>query len=86
MVEAVANGCMIQIRANGIGSRFVIRLNLNDIMIKRVLILIRKVMKAIKIFSYLILASLFTNVNAQLRVLSDGRVQAGLFRKDIKNR
>ncbi len=43
-------------------------------------------MKAIKIFSYLILASLFTNVNAQLRVLSDGRVQAGLFRKDIKNR
>ena len=36
-------------------------------------------MKAIKIFSCLILASLFTNVNAQLRVLSDGRVQAGTF-------
>mgnify|MGYP002535675286 FL=1 len=68
---------MIQIQVNGIG--FVIRLNLNDIMTKRVLILIRKVMKAIKIFSCLILASLFTNVNAQLRVLSDGRVQAGTF-------
>ena len=70
---------MIQIQVNGIGARFVIRLNLNDIMTKRVLILIRKVMKAIKIFSCLILASLFTNVNAQLRVLSDGRVQAGTF-------
>lgn len=34
-------------------------------------------MKTIKIFSCLILASLFTSVNAQLRVLSDGRVQAG---------
>lgn len=68
---------MIRIQANGIGARFVIRLNLNDIMIKRVSILIRKVMKTIKIFSCLVLASLFTSVNAQLRVLSDGRVQAG---------
>ncbi len=34
-------------------------------------------MKTIKIFSCLVLASLFTSVNAQLRVLSDGRVQAG---------
>ena len=77
MVEVVVNGCMIRIQANGIGARFVIRLNLNDIMIKRVSILIRKVMKTIKIFSCLVLASLFTSVNAQLRVLSDGRVQAG---------
>ncbi len=68
---------MIRIQANGIGARFVIRLNLNDIMIKRVSILIRKVMKTIKIFSCLVLASLFTSVNAQLRVLSDGRVQVG---------
>ena len=34
-------------------------------------------MKTIKIFSCLVLASLFTSINAQLRVLSDGRVQAG---------
>lgn len=34
-------------------------------------------MKSVKIFSCLILASLFTSVSAQLRVLSDGRVQAG---------
>lgn len=34
-------------------------------------------MKTIKIFLCLVLASLFTSVNAQLRVLSDGRVQAG---------
>ena len=33
-------------------------------------------MKTIKIFSCLVLASLFTSINAQLRVLS-GRVQAG---------
>ena len=34
-------------------------------------------MKTVKIFSCLVLASLFTSVNAQLRVLSDGRVQMG---------
>lgn len=39
-VKAVENGCMIRIRVNGIGSRFVILLTLNDVVIKRVLILI----------------------------------------------
>lgn len=34
-------------------------------------------MKAVKVFSCLVLTCLFTSVNAQLRVLSDGRVQAG---------
>ncbi|RHO73857.1 tail fiber domain-containing protein [Parabacteroides sp. AF48-14] len=34
-------------------------------------------MKTIKILLLFVLASLFSNVNAQLRVLSDGRVQAG---------
>ena len=33
--------------------------------------------KTVKIFSCLVLSSLFTSVNAQLRVLSDGRVQMG---------
>lgn len=35
-------------------------------------------MKTIKILLLFVLASLFTSVNAQLRVLSDGRVQAGM--------
>lgn len=39
-------------------------------------------MKLIKLFSFVVLLSVVTNVNAQLRVLSNGRVQVGLLRED----
>ena len=37
-------------------------------------------MKTTRLFSFLILISLVSNANAQLRVLSNGRVQAGLLK------
>lgn len=37
-------------------------------------------MKTTRLFSFLILISLVVNANAQLRVLSNGRVQAGLLK------
>ena len=44
-------------------------------------------MKTTRLFSFLILISLVVNANAQLRVLSNGRVQAGLLKdnNDVKN-